>query len=214
MKSVIFDQDGTLLDTFPGIMKSANDVAEMLGYGRVEDRERFFPFTGLPLSVGFPTVYGMEGEDAEKAPRMFMQRYVEDGCLHYDYYPGVYEAVRRLHDSGLILGVSTLKTEDAARKMLDSSSYSGLFSSIRGNTPSDDAEKSLLIRDVLSDIGSTPAESVFVGDTSGDMMGAAKAGVMFIGVGWGFGSAGLSNYSPVSSDAVEMEAEIVKRTRA
>lgn len=186
--AVIFDLDGTLLDTSPGIRRCADEVAATLGFPVCRDDKLFELFIGPPLAEGFSKVYGLEEPLLEQAKWKYIELYGKLECFKlYDYYPGLVEIVQRLASEGILLGVATLKNEDSAEKMISTSLYRDAFSSIHGSDDQESLSKSDIINLCIKDFGISPSRVLMVGDSPGDAHGAAESGTAFLGVEWGFG---------------------------
>lgn len=187
VEAVIFDLDGTLLDTSEGIFKTANTVIRMMGGSECHDLDRFSLFVGPPLHVGFEKVFGLAGSENREAVATYKKLYKDIGISRYSYYPGLVDAVKSMKEKGLKLGVATLKNEEAAEMMISSSLFDGLFDVIRGSDEAETLTKAMIIKKVCSFFSVPYSKSVLVGDSESDERGAMEAGVQFIPVGWGFG---------------------------
>ena len=122
--TVLFDLDGTLIDTSDGVIGSALYTLEKLGYptGRPED---YLPFLGPPLSFGFGVVFGVKPSDVPRAIEVFRARYIgEEWFLRSTVYPGIPELLAALRGDGYRIAVTTSKLQLAAEKTL---SRFGLF---------------------------------------------------------------------------------------
>ncbi len=187
VEAVIFDLDGTLLDTSEGIFKTANTVIRMMGGKECHDLKRFSLFVGPPLHIGFEKVFGLAGEKNREAVVTYKKLYKDIGINRYRYYPGLVDTVKNMKEKGLKLGVATLKNESAAEMMISSSLFNGLFDVIRGSDEAETLTKAMIIKKVCSFLSVPFSKSVLVGDSESDERGAMEAGVQFIPVGWGFG---------------------------
>ena len=187
--AVIFDLDGTLLDTSSGIIHTANETARSLGVEEVHDRSMFERyFIGPPLHRGFADVFGLRGDILEKAVDQYIRLYpVCGGADMYSYYPGLVDAVHELKDSGLRLGVGTLKNEQVATRMLRNSGFGDVFDAIHGSDHTESLTKADIIEMSLEDLGVPRERVLMVGDSESDLNGASIAGLSFLAVSWGFG---------------------------
>lgn len=190
VEAVVFDLDGTLLDTSEGIFRTANTVAGIMGYGECRDLERFSLFVGPPLHVGFSKVFGLEGDENRKAVSTYKKLYRSVGIDRYCYYPGLVEVVEALKRDGFKLGVATLKNESAATEMLSSSRYGGLFDVIKGSDEAETLTKAMMLEAVCAELKVPVSSAILAGDSESDENGARQAGLRFIPVSWGFGFQG------------------------
>ena len=187
--AVIFDLDGTLLDTSDGIIFTANETAKALGIPAVEDRNLFERhFIGPPLHRGFAEVFGLDGGILEKAVDAYIRLYpICGGAEMYGYYPGLVDAVHELKKAGFRIGVSTLKNEQVARRMLLGSEFGDVFDTIHGSDHTESLTKRDIIEMSLADLCVPRDRVLMVGDSESDLNGARIAGIPFLAVSWGFG---------------------------
>ena len=174
-KAVLFDLDGTLLDTSEGIFHTANYTVAMLGHEPCEDMVQLRKFVGPPLKDCFRIVYGFQDEKL--------------GMHLCHIYPGLEETIDSLHSLGLKVGVCTLKYERLARMIFDEKGLSAKLDTVRGTDEEGKITKAESILRATKDLGLEPADVLMVGDTVNDQMGAEEAGVDFLAVSWGFGFA-------------------------
>ena len=113
-KYILFDLDGTITESGPGIMNSVAYALEKMGYEE-KDREKLKRFIGPPLTDSMMKYYGMSEEDAAKAVRYYREYYAEKGIFENSVYDGFDESIKRLKEQGLILAVATSKPEPFAR---------------------------------------------------------------------------------------------------
>lgn len=183
--SVLFDLDGTLTDSAPGIIDCATYAFSSLGY-KIPDIHDLRTFIGPPLSSSFAR-FGMDPDTVEKAISAFRSRYTVSGKFENDVYPGIEELLIKLKDKGYHLFVATSKPELTAREILAHFHLDIYFDEIAGASLDHNREsKEAVIAYLLSkkDIGA----SVMVGDTDYDVIGAKKHGIPCIAVSWGYGN--------------------------
>ncbi|MCI1981926.1 MAG: HAD hydrolase-like protein [Oscillospiraceae bacterium] len=184
----LFDLDGTLTDSGPGI-KSC--VAETLKFmGRPVPPENFLRrFIGPPLWDSFTKLSGMGEKDANDAVRHYRKLYNTSGIYNNSVYKGIPQLLRDLKQAGTALAVATSKPRSMAKTVLDYFSLFPLFSFVSAADESDKGNgKEELILPVLKKTGFPPESAVMIGDTKFDASGAARSGVNFIGVLYGFGT--------------------------
>lgn len=184
--SVIFDLDGTLLDTSQGVLECVRFAADSLGCPPLP-REQLLRFIGPPLTDSFPRYYGLDDASAWEAIRLFRQHYESGAVFHARPYDGIYSLCETLRSHGIRLAVATNKLETQAVRLLSHFGFDRYCSPICGADPEGKQRKSDLIRRCLSAHGTPPARAVLVGDTRYDAEGAAESGVGFLAVTYGFG---------------------------
>jgi phosphoglycolate phosphatase len=189
--SILFDLDGTIVDSAPGITKTlAYTFAEL---GRpIPSPEDLLGYVGPPILDSFRDRAGMSLGEAAEALAIYRPRYLEIGALDSSVFPGVADVLRAIHAAGIPLSLATSKPETPATLMLSHFGLLDYFDIITG--ASDDEVRSskqdvvaeALVR--LAAFGADLSRPVLVGDREHDVEGAAANGVPTIFVGWGYGS--------------------------
>lgn len=185
---MMFDLDGTLSDSSPGVFKSLLKGFRTVGF-QEPTPEELRGFVGPPLWNHLTEAHGVPPETAVQIIEVFRKRYAEKGAFENDLYPGMLELLRDFSREGGRLAVVTSKPETPARAVLE---YLGVTDYLEFISAADDTDhgsgKEELIRPVLEKSGVAAKDAVMIGDTRYDASGAANAGVNFIGVLYGFGS--------------------------
>ncbi len=182
--AVIFDLDGTLTDSRPGIIACAKYALEKMGFP-VPPEETLSRFLGPPLAESFLRYCGMTEEQAARATELYRERYIPVGWKENSVYPHIRALLAALKERGAYLAVATGKPERISVEVLR---YFGLFQyfdAVAGPTPQDlHADKGTLIRRVLPQ----GRKAVMIGDIAGDIKGAQNAGVDSIAALYGYGN--------------------------
>lgn len=186
--TVLFDLDGTLIDTSEGVIGSALYTLEKLGYPTGEFGD-YLPFLGPPLAYGFGVVCGVRESDVPRAIEVFRARYIgEERFLCSTVYPGIPELLAALRESGFRVAVTTSKLQLAAEKTLRKFGLFDLFDLVVGSEDADGRNtKAGVVRYALKTLGADPGDAILVGDRRFDAEGAAAAGVGCVAALWGFG---------------------------
>lgn len=186
-KAIFFDLDGTLTDSGEGIMNCATLALEHFGLP-VPSREEMRVFVGPPLDQTF-IKFGIPADKTDEAIRVFRSRYTTVGKFENFPYPGVANMLQALKDQGHRLFVATSKPEVMANEVLRHFDLDGYFEQIAGATldgsRSHKADVITYLLGLTGDVGQT----LMVGDTAFDVIGAAAHGIPTIGVSWGYGTA-------------------------
>lgn len=199
--TIVFDLDGTLVDTAPDLAATMNallaargrplldlaSVRHFVGHGARALMDAGMRRTGAPAS---------EAELDEMLPA-FIARYSANIAASSRPFPGAVEAVDRLRDQGCRLAVCTNKREDLARLLLDTLDLSGSFDAVLGgdSLPVKKPEAGHLtgtIQRAGGDIGC----AVLVGDTETDVKAARAAGVPVVGVSFGYSPVPMAALAP------------------
>jgi phosphoglycolate phosphatase len=184
-KSILFDLDGTLTDSGPGITRCAALALDAVGISH-PPKEELGVFVGPPLVVSF-TRFGVPADQVEEAIRIFRVHYNAGGKFENTPYDGIGELLGRLKEEGFRIYVATSKPEGTAKEVLERFALTGYFDEICGATLDHSREnKDAVIDHLLHKIGGA-GRPVMVGDTVFDVQGAARFGIPCIGVTWGYG---------------------------
>lgn len=186
-KAVIFDLDGTLLDTVGDLRNALNHaLAEFSLPPRTYDEVRLFIGNGLKNLVVRAMPEGSSQSDIEKAMAAFRSYYDEHINVETAPYPGVIRMLKALSDAGMSVCINSNKY-DAALKTLCAYHFDGLYvcaegeSALRPRKP--DPAAALMMAEAC---GAEPAEMAYIGDSNVDVRTAANAGMTSIYVSWGF----------------------------
>lgn len=190
MKAVLFDLDGTLIDSFEGIAKSAQYALRRFGINE-ENLENLRPFVGPPLVESFQKWYGLSKEQAIEATDIYRERYRPIGILECSLYPGVGECIRTLKAEGYQIGMASSKPEEFCRRILEHFGLLDLFDDVVGATFDRRIDtKEEVLNEVLRRWSDIPKDQMcLIGDTMFDLVGAKKIGIDCIAVSYGFGDA-------------------------
>lgn len=185
---LFFDLDGTLTDSAPGILRSAAHALSAFGI-QVEDLRELNPFVGPPLEDSFKDFYHFTDEQAEKAVKIYHERYHAIGVHENSPYPGVYECLEELKRRGFCLVVATSKPEKLARVVLHEFHLESYFDFVGGRDENGVLHtKADVIRYAVSALGIEDKENiVMIGDRKHDIIGAKEVGIDSIGVLFGYG---------------------------
>lgn len=188
MPTLLFDLDGTLIDSSIGITRCAAYAFEKLGEP-VPDAATLRSWIGPPLRDSFAPLL-RDDSRVEAAVRYYRERYETHGWSEHTVYAGIADALAALHGAGLRLAVVTAKNEPHARKILASLPFGHQFDDITGATLDGRlSHKPELIAESLQRLNVVPHDCIMIGDRSMDMQGAAHHGMRGVGVLWGFGTA-------------------------
>ena len=186
IKHVIFDMDGTLLNTTEGILESVKFTAKELGYPELS-YQKLLSFIGPPIQFSFMKYYGCSEEKAQTAANIFRNYYKDVSLLKAKPYEGIYELCERLKENQIKMAVATYKREDYALVLLKHFHFDKYCCSMHGADNDNILKKEDIIHLCIKELFASLNNSVLVGDTEHDATGAAKVGIPFIAVTYGFG---------------------------
>jgi len=194
--AIVWDLDGTLVDSAPDLACALNTVLDKRGFFTLSINEiRKMIGNGVPKLVerGFNAV-GVRPEPAQLAElvALFVQEYRACATDKTRPYPGIVQALQEIHSMNIPMGVCTNKPEALTRQILEGLGLSGYFSSVVGGDSTSarkpDPEPVLAC---LRGLATEPALSLMIGDSVHDVRAAHAAGVLIGVVPWGYRSAAV-----------------------
>jgi phosphoglycolate phosphatase len=181
---VLFDMDGTLVDSTPGIWASVRVAAAALGLPEPTPGH-LRSMVGPPLQDGFADVLGLAGDDVDRAVAAYRAHYAAGAMFDADVHPGIPELLAALRADGATLAVATSKPEPFAVRVLEHNGLLTAFAGVHGATLDGTVRHKHEV--VAAALAAHPdgERPVLVGDRSHDVLGAAAHGLPCVGAGWG-----------------------------
>ena len=188
-RGIIFDLDGTLLNTLEDLADSVNNVLARRGWPEHPvDAYRFFVGNGMSMLVrrAVPQEFAHQ-EDVEECTQEVRREYSRRWAVKTAPYPGIQEALEEMSLKGFAMAVLSNKPQEATVEAVSHFFPQGLFSIVRGALPDrpikPDPGSALEIAGAL---GLEPSRIYFLGDSNVDMLTAGSAGMTGLGAAWGF----------------------------
>jgi len=187
--NLLFDLDGTLTDSSPGIVRCIEHGLAAAGH-HADEAERARRLIGVPLPDIFRSLLDSTDEQAiERAVAAYRTRYNETGMFENALYPGVADALDELYGSGHTLQVVTAKPAVSAARVLDHFGIARFFRAVHGpDLSARSYRKADFVRAALQLTGSDPTETTMIGDRVEDVEAAREHGVAAVAVAWGYGA--------------------------
>ena len=186
-KAIIFDLDGTLLDTLTDLAEGTNYALRVNGFPeRTIDEIRRFVGNGARKLVERAVPDGQVEAALEQVRQDFNVYYKVHCKDHTGPYPGIMEMLQSLIKAGYTLGVVSNKPDFAVQELIPDY-FPGIFASVSGERqgvakkPAPD-----LIWEAMKNLGAGSSDAIYVGDSEVDLEAAANAGIPCISVAWGF----------------------------
>ena len=199
--TLVFDLDGTLVDSAPDLIASTNHVLDHLGLPRV-DAASLRPFVGHGAKHMIEKAIGPGCEKLSEAEREeLLQRYLDfysaniaTGSRPFD---GVIAALQKLRAEGVRLAVCTNKMEGMSRRLLDALDMTHYFTAIAGRDtfPVSKPDPGAVLG-AIALAGGERSRAIMVGDTNVDIAAAKAAGVPVIGVSFGYTETPVQAFGP------------------
>lgn len=186
-KAVIFDMDGTILNTLEDLKNATNYSLRQFGMPeRSLEEVRMFVGNGIRKLVERAVPAGTSEEKIAQILDVFLEYYEIHSADNTSPYPGILELVEKLKKSGIKTAVSTNKADVPAQE-LGREYFNGIFDLIVGQQdglkvkPAPDS-----VNKILSILDIQKKDAIYIGDSDVDVQTAKNSGLDFIGVSWGF----------------------------
>ena len=188
---VLFDLDGTVTDSGPGIMNSVQYALGRFGIMN-PDRAVLRRFVGPPLDDSFMRFYGCSRKEAWKAVQYYREYYSAGGIFENTLYEGIKETLEQLKNCGCRVCLATSKPQVFSEQILEHFGLMPFFDGITGSfLDGTRVNKAEVVEEALRQAGITGDNrdrAVMVGDREYDIYGAHEHGIAAIGVLYGYGS--------------------------
>lgn len=200
MALILFDLDGTLIDSEVGITASMSHAMHSVGVDR-PGQELMRSWIGPPLHVSFTQLLGDDVERVDQAIHHYRERFDAIGWREHAVYPGIEELIMGLAGRGNRLAVVTSKVASQACRIVDHLPFGRVFEAVFAPTPETrTCAKADLVARALEELDGKAAEAVMIGDRRFDIEGARANSLRGIGVLWGFG--GLDELRNAGADSI------------
>ena len=187
-KTVLFNLDGTIIDSAEGIINSFSYTFRKLGLPSVP-REEMGVFIGPPLLYSFETICGLSKDEARRAVEIYREYYREKGIYEIRVYEGIEELLKKLKESGKKVLLATSKYELYDLQIIERLGFAEYFDFAAGSLAGGErGTKAEVIEYALAAVGAEKESTVMVGDRMHDIAGAKAAGIASIGVLFGYGT--------------------------
>lgn len=214
---IVFDLDGTLVDTAPDLLDSLNhclagadvpkvredEIRRYIGFGARTMIERAFAAHGKPLAA----------RELDALQQRFVEHYAAGIPGRSRPFPGALDALERFASAGYAAAVCTNKLEALSRELLEGLAIAGRFSAICGaETFAHRKPDPRHLLDTIERAGGDPARAVMVGDSRTDIDTARAAGIPVVAVDFGYTERHVREFKPtrVISHFDELQVDMVE----
>jgi phosphoglycolate phosphatase len=185
--AILFDLDGTIIDSSPGIISCFCNTLQVLGINE-PDRKTLLSIVGPPLQKSFCDLFGMNTKDADNAVKIFRREYSDSGLYESTPYSGITTLLQTLCDHNIYLAIATSKPKVFADRILSHHNMDMYFTKICGTGMSKRAETKLEL--IKKSLPEHYLNAVMVGDRKYDIESAKEAGLPCIAVSYGYAPEG------------------------
>lgn len=210
IKAVLFDMDGTLLNTLTDLTRSVNFALKSLGCPeRSEAEVAQFVGNGIANAIRLALPDGSDAETASRALELFTEHYEKNSRVDTGAYPGVVRLLRSLERLGYGTAIVSNKFDGAVRELSDA--FFGVAVAIGESEAMRRKPAPDMVYEALRRLGCRPEEAVYVGDTEVDYLTATNSGCTPLLVSWGFRSrAQLEKLGAPIAASAEEALEIIR----
>lgn len=208
--TILWDLDGTIIDSSPGVFESFNHTFRAIGMPELKPAE-MQAFMGPPLRTTFGGLLGMNHEETEEALALYRDFYLKQGgALNCTLYPGVIETIEKSRAAGITNSLATSKAQRGTKLVGEHFDFLKLFD-VLGTAANDETRNSktdviTYAFEELRKIDADLSRVILVGDRIHDIEGARHHNLEVVLVKWGFGNEqewSLADY--VVEDAEELQ---------
>ncbi|ODT05979.1 MAG: phosphoglycolate phosphatase [Mesorhizobium sp. SCN 65-20] len=198
---IVFDLDGTLVDTAPDLLDSLNHTLVTGGLAEVDD-SAFRRFVGMGGKIMIERAYAAQkkalaGEEHERMHDVFLGHYTQNIPGRSQPYPGVVAAMDRLASEGYLLAVCTNKYESLAVGLIEALGLSNRFAAISGpETFGIRKPDPRHLTETIALAGGDASRAIMVGDSRTDIDTAKAAGIPVVAVDFGYTDRHVSEFEP------------------
>jgi len=188
VRALIFDLDGTLIDSQRDLIRSVNAMLHELGREQLhEDTISGYIGHGAPQLVRRALGQAATEQERERALKFFLAYYEDHKMDSTSAYPGVPEALERL--SGFPMAILTNKPVRISVRILEELGLAKYFRAVYGGNSFETKKPDPLgAQKILREFGAAPAEAILIGDSEVDVQTARNAGTLAAAVNYGFGT--------------------------
>ena len=198
MSLLIFDLDGTLIDSSQDLANSVNATRVHLGLVPIENEVVYsYVGNGAPVLIRKALGPAYSDDAVESALQFFLEYYRKHMLDFTTLYPGVREVLDQFHHAGIKMAVLTNKPVRFSQAIVDGLGLAGHFQSVYGGNSFEQKKPHPVgIETLMAECGAPRGETAMVGDSSVDVQTARNACVTAYGVTWGFQPETFAAYPP------------------
>lgn len=197
---IVFDWDGTLMDSAAKIVASLRAAGQDVGFAALSDAE-FRNVIGLGMPEAIRTLYPIVGDEAlwQYADR-YRHHFLESCTMPEQLFDGVHELLASLHQQPVMLAVATGKGRKGLDRVLRHTNCGRYFQATRCADETTSKPHPQMLLELIEELGAQPETTLMIGDTEYDMEMAQRAGTLALAVTYGAHEPHrLTQYQPLAS---------------
>lgn len=207
--NVIFDLDGTLLNSKPGVVKSLISMTKQLNLPQIPEQD-YYRFIGFPIEQSVREYYGIDEKKVTDAAAAFRKTYAEKFLFDAVLYDGVQNVLTELARNNIRLAIATYKSQLYLQDIIKHFQLDEYCHPIIGSAPDSLSTKVAIVNACIKDMSANTKRTVYIGDTENDRTSALECGVDFIGATYGYGYSKNQCPPPFANEPVELVNMILK----
>lgn len=184
--TILFDLDGTLLDTTNGVVDAVKITIEDYGFD-MPSEEILKTFVGPPMQKSMAEKFNLDEAYALKVANKFRANYKKYSLYNAELYPGILKMFNRLKSNGFKLAIATNKSHENAEGIIKHFGLNKYCDFYMGSDLDGKLTKADIVSKCIDILDANKNKTVLIGDSEFDLVGANQVGIDFIGVTYGFG---------------------------
>lgn len=184
---LIWDLDGTLVDSMPTIAAALNSTAKHFNKPEWSD-DKIQQMIGPELGLILKGMLGIDSAEQINEAKTVYRSFYSQTMTKSPVFAGLTEVLTQFKQTGVTLYVATAKYQAYAQQILDANGLAGLFTGIYGSEEDGHlGDKTELLGHLLSEEDINPAQCVMIGDTKFDIIAGRNQNMTTVAVSWGYG---------------------------
>ncbi len=185
--TIIFDVDGTLVDSSLGIISSVKKVLDLYKLSPLTETELDSFIATSPIQKAFMQFCNINAEQAQECSMKYREFYLTVDCYKTKIYDGISDLLEYLQNKNYKMGIASYKRQDTLNKILSYMRLDKYFQCILGADSDNKLTKSDILYKCIQELKSEPKNTIFIGDSLSDAAAAKNIGCDFIAVKYGLG---------------------------
>lgn len=184
--TILFDLDGTIIDSSAGIIDSLKYTLDKSGIKNIDKSELNF-FIGPPLELTLKEKFDMSLDEAEEFINTFRVHYTEYNIYSFSVYPAMQNLLEELKKLNCKIAIATYKKEHLAKRIIKHANLEKYFEIIAGCPIDKTIGKNMIVSNCIQYMNADKKRTILIGDSKHDGLAALSNNIKFVSVLYGFG---------------------------